>query len=123
MARAALIESVVRTTWTKMKASAIATSKDDVKLSTDLLLRVLGAAVVSGEIRPSAKANLDLVKAIVARSEIVFLEVFGPRGEAVLQDILSRHNPSENHDVFTAACITQLEPLLGAQNARSMLQP
>ena len=123
MTRVALIESVVRTTWTKMKASAIAASKEDVKLSTQLLLKVLGADEVSGELRPSAKAELDRVNAIVARSEIVFLEVFGSRGGAVLQEILSRHDPRENSDVFTAACVSQLEPLLGAQHAQSILQP
>lgn len=122
IARAAYIEAVIRTNWTAIQTNAIPLM--DPQLSTEMLLDVLGAAkrqptpALSNGSAISADAVMDLQMHI----EAVFTQVMGPRGAGVLKNIHGRFNPHLDRNGFIQACVAELTPLLGRQNAKSMLQ-
>jgi hypothetical protein len=124
LSRVAYIGSVVNHQWMPSNASTITAT--DTELRTDALLKLMGADAYT--VSPNAAtveiaqvADANVLKQL-ARCKTVFNEVMGTRAEAALAAISARYDPHTNVAAFTAACATQLEPLLGKATAVAMLK-
>jgi hypothetical protein len=123
-ALAASIHSVISTRWTATSAGTITIAVD--VAGTDQLLELLGAkkaaapVVAAGTV--SAGAGPDVSDALVARCKEVFLQVLGRDSAKSLRAIEARFNPRTDPDGFLAACVAELEPLMGEQTAQDLLK-
>ncbi len=123
LARVAFIESVIRTQWTPLSPNSMAVT--DHTLGTSALLEALGASKLAPPTIPAsvAQAHADTVLALRMRSEVVFAQVMGERGDAALKRILARYDPNNDIGSFTAACVVALAPMAGVPNAKAMMTP
>jgi hypothetical protein len=117
----ACIASVTRTQWTTTNSSTISVA--DKALGTDQLLELLGARKIEKTALDVSndKARQAIGLALEARSEQVFLLVLGRNGDAALKAIRTRYDPCHDADGFTKACITELEPLVGMESAKALM--
>lgn len=124
LSRVAYIDSVVSHQWMASNASTITAT--DTALRTDTLLKLMGAEATIASHKASTVTMTRVDDANVtkqlARCKTVFAEVMGTRADAALAAISTRYDPNVNVAAFTAACVAQLEPLLGKATAVAMLK-
>jgi hypothetical protein len=115
------IASITRTQWTATNSGTI--TAVDKPFGTDQLLELLGAEKIEKTAVDVSndKVRLAMGQALEARSEEVFLQVFGRKGGIALRGILNRCDPYNDADGFTSACVAELEPLVGIDSAKALM--
>lgn len=123
IARSGYIGSVIRTQWTAIEGNAI--PMIDTQLSTRLLLAALGVPEVTlaqtSTFTGNGPSDADAAMELRRHSEAVFQQILGSQGAAILKDIHARFNPHLDRKGFVQACVAELAPLLGHENARSLM--
>lgn len=122
ISRVPSIGKVTKTQWTSTNPGTITISDDQV--GTDRLLELLGAsktAIAEADVRRN-EATSATASALESRTQKVFLKVMGGAGESCLDGIRAKFNPKDDPEGFTAACVAELQLIVGLKTAQSLLQ-
>ncbi len=122
ISRVVQITTVLKTQWMATNAGTITVSDDQV--STNRLLELLGAQAADLLVEDLRGDQLKSTAgaAVETRSQKIFLQVLGSAGQAALDAIRTRCDPKVNPNGFMAACVAELEPIVGLKTAKSLLQ-
>lgn len=76
-------------------------------------------AITTDTSASAADAAMDVRR----HSEAVFQQIFGLQGADILKNIHARFKPHLDRTGFAQACVTELSPLLGRENAHALMVP
>ncbi len=119
------IQNFAEPRWFPLNATPNWTAKP--QITREEMAGLLSLATVPVEMPAAAKtpaASLDTDKAgkaLMHSVRSVFINVYIGNTDADLAQVAKLHPPSTEPDAFIDACVQLLEPMLGAEAARSML--